>query len=534
MFTTIKHEYDIIVVGSGFGGSFAAYALAKAGFEVLLLEKGDWVKRDETDWNARAILADKRYRSASPLHVKQYTDKHFKKIYTNEVVGGKSVFFGGASLRMRETDFSAWPIDYRDLESYYTQAECLLEVHGEPEGDPYDPYRSQNGLLESIPLTKPAQRIHHAASRLGYAPFKIPVAINYSNISRPLCVQCNTCDGFPCKIAAKNDLPVTVLDQAQEFGLKIMPGVIVNRVIEEHGEIKSVECIHKTTLEKFHLSANLFIISGGAIQSPALLLRSNLQKYDHHQLIGRYLMRHCNAVVCSLFPFKTNPEKVFHKQICVSAFYEDLREELNTCTGVIQDIYTPPREAIEHFAPSGLKSVAGATSEYMQNLLCIAEDDANIENGITLSDELDAYGLPVIKITHRYSANDYLRRNYLIKRAKKILRKAGALGHHVYEIDTFSHAIGTIRFGTSPETSVLDENCQFFGIQNLFILDGSFMPTSAGVNPSLTIAANALRVADYIISNFFRIPRTTHIFQDVLPLIPNALQIKSRELRGSR
>lgn len=213
-------------------------------------------------------------------------------------------------------------------------------------------------------------------------------------------------------------------------------------------------------------------------------------------------MRHCNAIVCSLFPYKTNPERIFHKQVCITAFYEDLREQLHSSTGIIQDIYTPPREAIEHFAPHGLKRIAGNVTQFIQNLLCIAEDDPNIENSVSLSEELDAYGLPVIKIKHHYSTDDYLRRDYLIRRAKRILVTAGALGHYVHKIDTFSHAVGTARFGTSPEKSVLDKHCRFFGIKNLFVLDGSFFPTSAGVNPALTISANSLRVAAYIISKF--------------------------------
>jgi choline dehydrogenase-like flavoprotein len=529
MFTTNKPDYDVIIAGSGFGGSFAAYALAQAGFKTLLVERGSWAKRDETDWDAQEILANKRYKSASPLFVKQCNDKGFKKTHANEVVGGGSVFYGGASLRMREMDFEAWPIDYLDLEPYYTLAEDLLEVHGESGKDPYDPHRSGDFLLENIPLTTPAQRIYTAASRLGYKPFKIPMAINFRNKSRPLCIKCNTCDGFPCKIEAKNDLAVTVLSKALDFGAEIMTGVIVKKVVEKNGAIQSIECIDKDTRESYCLSSKVVIISGGAIQSPALLLRSNLQKYEHHRFIGKYLMRHCNAVVCSVFPFRTNPEKVFHKQVCITAFYEDLREQLNTCTGVIQDIYTPPREAIEHFAPRRIKRAVGAVSEYMQNLLCIAEDDPSFNNGITLSDELDAYGLPAIKVEHQYSANDYLRRNYLIKRAKKILRKSGALGHYIYGVDTLSHAIGTLRFGTSPETSVLDKNCRFFGIKNLFVLDGSFMPTSAGVNPSMTIAANSLRVADHIISDFDRITGHDQVYVEVLPTILDARKINLRQ-----
>ena len=492
--------YDAIIIGSGFGGSFAAYSLAKAGLRTMLLEKGDWVRKDELDWNPREILFKKRYKSASPIFVKQHKGNKFKKMYSNEAVGGMSVFYGGASLRMRETDFEKWPIKYADLESYYTQAERLLEVYGEVERDPYDPYRSENCLLKSINLTKPAQRIYRAADELGYNPFKLPIAINFKNMSRSICIKCNTCDGYPCKIGAKNDLTTTVLKRAQDFGLEIMTGIFVKKVVEEDNEIKSVECINKAMNARFYLSSKIVILSGGALQSPALLLRSNLQKYQNHRFTGKYLMRHCNAVVCALFPFKTNPEKTFHKQVCITAFYEDLREELNTSVGVIQSIYTPSPDAITHFIPYGIKTVGAGISDYVQILICIAEDNPNIHNCVALSDQIDAYDLPIIKVEHLYCKNDYRRRNFLVKKAKKILRKAGGLLTCSIELDTFSHAIGTVRFGDSPETCVLDKNCRFFGIKNLFVLDGSFMPTSTGINPSLTICANSLRVANYIIS----------------------------------
>ena len=142
-------------------------------------------------------------------------------------------------------------------------------------------------------------------------------------------------------------------------------------------------------------------------------------------------------------------------------------------------------------------------------MICIAEDSPRIHNSVTLSDQLAAYGLPIIRVEHRYSKDDYVRRAYLINRAKRILRKAGGVLSFSLKVDTLSHAVGTVRFGNSPETSVLDRHCRFFGIKNLFVLDASFMPTSSGVNPALTIGANSLRVADYIISSFDRFGAAT-------------------------
>jgi choline dehydrogenase-like flavoprotein len=232
-----------------------------------------------------------------------------------------------------------------------------------------------------------------------------------------------------------------------------------------------------------------------------ILLRSNLADGGGSQFVGHYLMRHCSAVVTGIFPFRTNPDKVFHKQMCLTDFYEDHREQYGTATGVVQDVYAPEPEIVTHFAPTLIKPFAWLFGTRMQNLLCIAEDEPVFANAVSLSDHRDGLGLELPQIEHAYSRADCLRRDYLVARAKKVLRSAGAaLAVALYQIDSFSHAVGTVRFGQTPETGALDPNCRYWGIQNLYVLDGSFMPTSAGINPSLTIAANAARVADLIVS----------------------------------
>src|SRR3954471_12744901 len=124
--------HDVIVVGSGFGGATMAYALSRAGLKVLLVERGGWAHRDQTDWDGRSILLDGRYRSESPVRVRQRDGdpQAEQETFPNQIVGGNSIFFGGAALRLRATDFDRWPIRYADLEPHYAAAEALLEVHG--------------------------------------------------------------------------------------------------------------------------------------------------------------------------------------------------------------------------------------------------------------------------------------------------------------------------------------------------------------------------------------------------------------------
>lgn len=491
-----SRNYEAIVIGSGLGGGAAAFALSRAGFRTLLLERGGWVKRDALDWSARGVLIDQRYRSRSPVQVESDGGPH--TVYPNEAVGGMSVFYGGASLRLREKDFSNWPVDYAEMEPYYTKAEHLLEVHGQAGADMHEPPRSGAYRFGGIELAPPAKRIYEAAKTLGHRPFRIPLALNFTNEDRPVCIRCSTCDGFPCRIEAKNDVAMTLLAKAQTFDLSVMPGIIVLHLETRNGRVVRVRCLDGASNREVDFSAKIVILSAGALQSPAILLRSGLERLDNHRLVGRFLMRHCNAVVTGLFPFSTNPDRIFHKQLCFTDFYEDLRDRLGTSVGTIQDIYTPAPEVLKHFAPFGYGNLAALMARYLQNLLCIAEDEPQYENRVHLTSGLDDHGITVTGVVHRYSDRDRLRRKYLTDRAGRILKQAGGLYHRVYNLETFSHAVGSLRFGNLARDSVLDESCRFRGIDNLFVLDGSFMPTSGGVNPSLTIAANALRVADVI------------------------------------
>jgi choline dehydrogenase-like flavoprotein len=240
------------------------------------------------------------------------------------------------------------------------------------------------------------------------------------------------------------------------------------------------------------------VLAAGALHTPAILLRSALGRGIDEAFLGRYLMRHCNGVVVAVFPFATNPDRCFHKQLCLSEFYEDQRRESGTAVGIIQDMYTPAAEVLRHFAPLGIGRAAGLLAGHYQNLMCIAEDEPQARNRVFLANERDEHGLELTAVEHGYTRADLRRRNYLVTRARRLLRRAGGWPVHTYRIGTFSHALGTVRCGDSPATGALDPDCRYWGIDNLYVTDSSFMPTAGGVNPSLTIAANALRVADRI------------------------------------
>ncbi len=496
--------FDVVIVGSGFGGGTMAYALSRAGLNVLLVERGGWPHRDETDWNGRAILLDGRYRGETPLQVDQRADGQSLQTFPNEVVGGNSIFFGGAALRLRATDFARWPIAYRDLERHYTAAEALLEIHGRAGVDPVEPPRSAPYPFEPPALTEPARRIFKAAEKLGWHPFQMPIALNHAGPREPRCINCFTCDGFPCRIGAKNDVTQTALAKADPARLAILARTVAGRLMVRDGHVIALEAIDRDSDRRLTLRAKLFVIAAGALATPALMLRSGLDRLDASGAIGRYLMRHCNAMLGYMFALRTNPQAVNHKQVCISDFYESVRASDGTALGVIQDMCMPPRDVVRALGPRGFRWAAYLGASHIQTLLCIAEDEAQADNRVTLdaAGALDRFSQPVATVHHRYSQKDLQRRDRLVALARRVLRRAGGVAGKVRLIDSFSHAVGTARFGVDPTSSVLDRHCRFWPVRNLFAVDGSFMPSSGGVNPSLTITANALRVAEHVTANF--------------------------------
>lgn len=492
-----------------------AYALVNAGKKVLMLERGDWVPRGPQNWAVDASVDLTPFCSMeSPYRVLAGGNKELMGAY--HCVGGPSVFYGGVSLRLREADFqfdaeiagdsrACWPYQYADLETYYTRAEKILNVAGEMHADPTEPFRSAPYPQQLNPLSQTSQMIGDAATALDFKPFRLPLAINYSDQhNRTPCVACTTCDTFACAVQAKNDLATCVLPQLLAQGLDLKTNIVVTRLHAENKHISSVECFDKKTNQKVWFHANTVVLAGGALGSPHLLLASDLPKLNPGgHTVGRYLTRHCNAIVFGFFPRPPNPAKQFHKQLGIHDFYfghPSIKHPVGKL-GSMQQLQTPPVGVVQAHLPKPLGQWLSPAIEHLTGLLVMAEDQPHPQNRVALNQsQTDRYGLPQLTVTHLYTKRDIAARDALVKKARQILRRAGALFSYTHQIKTFSHAVGTVRMGKDPNTSALDEFCQFRGIKNLYVVDGCFMPTSAGLNPSLTISANALRVGEHLAS----------------------------------
>jgi len=511
-------SWDLVVVGTGFGGSMVALAAARAGLRVLLIERGRWVDRDDSAWDPRSILLDRKYRSATAFETPRVGFGR-TRTFPDEFVGGKSVVYGAASFRLREGDFQLrerypglcpdlvdWPISYRDLAPFYDQAEQLLGVAGVAGRDPNEPPRT--GPYPTAPplYSAPARRVADAAAALGLHPFPIPLAINFAATdARRACVQCLTCDLFPCKICAKNDLSVTVLPLAIAAGATVLPNTLAVKLCREGTRISDVECVNTVTGERSSISCRVAVVSAGAIPSPALLLASGLGRVGPSGgWIGRSLMRHCSGIVIGVFADRTNPERTFHKQVALTDFY--FGEEGGSPPGpwgMIQGLQVAPPEYITAEGGFPVGTLGAKTVDRDIFLMCIGQDLPDPANRIEIDPGMiDPFGAPIPRVFHRYTGRDRDARRALYRVSARILRKAGALIRVRKPINTFSHALGSCRFGHDPARAALDPWCRFFGAPNLFVVDASFMPSSGGVNPSLTIAANALRVGEHLVAEW--------------------------------
>ena len=515
---SVAMTWDAIVIGSGFGGSMAAHALVRGGQRVLMLERGGWVARGPESWNPHSVgLISPCYSMRPPYRVVADGRRQVAGLW--QCVGGQSVFYGGASFRFRERDFehdpfivgdseAVWPLCYADMEPFYARAEEMLGVAGESGVDPTEPPRSSPYPQCPSRLSRSSQLIADAATRLGMNPFRIPLAISYSaRGTGRACINCGTCDGYACAAEAKNDLATGVIPELVRCGMALRTNTVCTRLVRDGSRVVAAEYVDRVTGEHGRLTARNFVLAAGTLATPHLVLASGLDEVSPaRDAIGRYLTRHCNAVVLGAFRHRPNPEGAFDKQIAIHDFYHgapslergpesgDDVERPRRPLGSIQQM-TPSRGLVQAYLPRGIRNAAALVLSHLTGLLIIAEDEPRRENGVSLDYSVrDQFGLPGLQIEHRYSAGDKAAAAELIGRAKAVLREAGARFTIVHRIATFSHALGTMRMGCSARSSPLDADGRFRGLDNLYVTDGSALPRSAGVNPSLTIAANALRV----------------------------------------
>ena len=505
---SIHPRYDAVVIGSGFGGTMAAYALVRSGLRVLMLERGDWIERGSQNGELFSLRWEERpgYSTDTPYAVRGESRSEMGAFHC---VGGPSVFYGGVSLRFREDDFRGhpdvtgdvrWPLEYGDVEPFYDQAERLLGVSGDVGDDPTSPPRRFSLPPNPMELSATSRALVDAARRLGYSPFRLPMALNVNGADgRARCTACDVCDGFACAIGAKNDLATAVLPSLLHRGLVLRPNTVAVSLVTRGDRILAVDCVDPVSGEALRFQADHFVLAAGALATPHLLLASGLERLnpagDH---VGRHLMRHCNGVVAGASTPPLGEVDEFRKQIGLHDFYfgDPSFGEPSGKLGAIQQVRATRIALSMAPLPAAVKERIQPLLERVVGFIVIAEDQPRHENRVHLDRRrTDRYGRPAAAVYHRYTPRDLAARRILARRAAEVLREAGCAFTFRVAVPTFSHGVGTVRMGEDPERFPVAPDGRFRGVRNLWVTDGSVFPTSGAVNPSLSISANALRVA---------------------------------------
>jgi choline dehydrogenase-like flavoprotein len=276
-------------------------------------------------------------------------------------------------------------------------------------------------------------------------------------------------------------------------GMVLRPGCAVTGLRTQGQRINAVDCVDMNTRARITLRASHVIVAAGALATPHLLLSSGLQHLNPAgQYVGRMLMRHCNSIVFGVFPNRLDAAREFHKQLGFNDVYFG-SDRMAGKLGTIQQIHGPPPGLVRAGLPGMLGRGAAHMIGRMTGLINIATDEPRFENRVTTGDGTDALGMRNAVVEHCYTQRDRAARAELERVSRRILTEAGAAFTVTMPVRTFSHALGSVRAGASAHLAPLDASLRFRGISNLHVTDGSCLPTSAGVNPSLTIAAMALR-----------------------------------------
>jgi choline dehydrogenase-like flavoprotein len=491
----MPYDFDAIVVGGGAGGGTFAAACARAGKNVLLVDRGFRAGRPAAH-DERSTLIDK----------KPYDDRFVRvngvprKLYVGGVLGGGTALYGGALLRPSRDDFQPgrhygnrlpretwdWPIDYDDLDPFYAEAEQLYGVAGSV-ADDFGPLgKPDRGFpKEPLPLAPINNRLIATNRARGLRPFRLPLAIDSTR-----CQRCAHCAGFVCPTGARTSSD-QVVDAEVSTGarLTVISGTEVECLTNGPARrFDTVELRDRSSGQRQTYRARCYIIAAGAIGSPALLFRSGFDG----PLIGRNYMYHLSPVVAGVFSTRTGGDATFVKQVGFADYYLGTAHYPHKM-GLVQSLPVPGPLMLAKVSPIRLPGIMWRTlRRRLLPMVGIVEDLPNPANRVFLTKG------GTTAILHSFSPYDRDRGQELTKLMVGILKAAGAwmtIKSPFPSEEHVAHQCGTLRFGRSAAHAVADKDCRLFGRNNAFVVDGSVLPTSLGVGPALTIMANALRVA---------------------------------------
>ena len=509
-------HFDVVIIGSGAGGGTLARTLAASGLKILVLERGDWLPQEPQNWDAEEVFQKNRYVSKDVWH-----DKHGKPFQpgSHYFVGGATKMYGAAHFRLRQQDFEvlrhfdglspAWPLRYSDFEPWYQRAEELYHVHGLRGEDPTEPPCSGPYPHPPVAHEPRIQKLVDDLRAAGLHPSHAPsgVMLDEANMAFSRCRKCNCCDGFPCLLHAKSDADVLGMRPAlASTTVSLLTRAEVRR-LHTDASGRSVTAVElQRDGETLQVSGDVVVVSCGAANSARLLLMSANDRHPRglangSDQVGRnYMFHNSKAMVALAHEPNTT---VFQKTITINDWYLG-DADFDYPMGNIQMTGKTNGQIMKGYAPLETFLMPGWSmdkiAEHALDFWISSEDLPDPDNRVTIDGEghihlsytpnnqtaaQRLYGRLSGMLDHLYLKNHLVERQIYIKSEMSI----AAVGHQA----------GTCRFGSDPATSVLDLNCKAHELDNLYVVDTSFMPTIGAVNPSLTAIANALRVGAHLV-----------------------------------
>jgi choline dehydrogenase-like flavoprotein len=517
-------HYDVIIIGTGAGGGTLAHRLAPSGKRVLLIERGDHLPRERDNWDSTAVFVKGKYRSPE-FWIDQHGNEFPPEV--NYYVGGNTKFYGAALFRLRPEDFGeirhhggmspAWPIQYEDLEPYYTQAEHLYLVHGRHGEDPGEGPVSAQYAYPPVEHEPRIQQLSDDLEKLGMRPFHLPIGVNLSQdgsgraTHTSVCIRCNRVDGFPCLVRAKSDAEVICVEPALRHpNVEMITNTHVVR-LETDPTGRSVNAVvgRLTDGSEVRFAADVVVVSCGAVNSAALLLGSANDRHpaglaNSSDVVGRFYMRHNNLALMAIS--KEPNDTQFQKTLALNDWYLGA-DDWDFPLGGIQMLGKSDAEQIHGEAPRWAGAVAPdmpfeVLAHHAVDFWLCGEDlplsgnrvtvDGDARIHLALDEKNNVEGLKRL----RHKLQSML--GHLGMHEHRLLSRSIYL-HKGMPIGATAHQAGTVRFGTDPAASALDVNCKAHDLDNLYVVDTSFFPSIGAVNPSLTAIANALRVGDHLL-----------------------------------
>jgi len=521
---------DFLVIGAGAAGGVTAKELSTAGFSVVVLEQGPYLR--ESDYSHDEIKYEYQPGLTNDPAVQPITyrkneseaAKAMKAIEYGRQVGGGSVHFTGNYWRFHESDFherslfgevpgtsfADWPITYADLEPWYTKAEYDLGISGLAGANPFEAPRSKPYPLPPMPVKSSGALFDRGAKKLGLHPFPAPVAIlSQPYQGRPACVHCGFCESFGCEMRAKSSTLVSVIPVAEQTGrCEIRPNSYVRQIATDaRGRATGALYFDPQRREVFQ-RAKAVVLCANGVESAKLLLLSKLA--NSSGLVGKNLMWDNGSFATALFEHPLNEYKSIQVTRLIHDHYRsDPKRGFYGGGGIDARFqFYPASFALYGLPPDAprwgaeYKKMLGEYFTRCMSLLAHSTSLPMERNTVTLDPDVkDAWGLPAVRITHDHHPDDIATMKWLLEREYELFDAMGAKkvwAEPVEAFDTNRHLMGTCRMGLDPARSVVNQHSQSHDVRNLFVVDGSNFVTSARQQPTATIQALAYRAADYM------------------------------------